>query len=333
MLVKKLVNRISCILAAVAVLAFAAPNPSAAQETPIVLKGLTPWVMSYYWSEPFAMFQKMVNKRFKGKVLVSYLGSNEVVPTFEQFEALRNGVIDVALVAASYYTGQVPEASALLYSKVSPSELRKNGYYDLMREVHLEKGGVIYLANVSGGVGKAFRMFTNEKLDKPDFTGLKFRVTPVYIELVKALGGTPIVMPPSEIYTALERGVVDGYGWSYGGIEDFGWEEVTKYVIDHPFYTANISIAINADVWNKLPQDVRDGLEEVAIELEAKAEKWMDNYIAKEDILLRGLGVEFIKFSPAEGEKFVRTAYEEGWKAYTAKHPEFAAKIRPLSGE
>ena len=58
MLVKKLVKRISCILAAVAVLAFAAPSPSAAQEEPIVLKGLTPWVTSYYWSEPFAMFQK-----------------------------------------------------------------------------------------------------------------------------------------------------------------------------------------------------------------------------------------------------------------------------------
>jgi TRAP-type C4-dicarboxylate transport system substrate-binding protein len=333
MLVKKLFKRISCILATVAVLAVTAPNPGAADEKPIVLKGLTPWTMSYYWSEPFAMFQKMVNKRLKGKVLVTYLGSNEVVPTFEQFEALRNGVIDVALVAASYYTGQVPEASALLYTNVSPTELRKNGYYDLMRKVHLEKGNVIYLANVSGGVGKAFRMFTSKKVDKPDFSGLKFRVTPVYVELVKTLGGTPIVMPPSEVYTALERGVVDGYGWSYGGITDFGWEEVTKYVIDYPFYTANISICVNADVWNKLPQDVRDGLEEVAAELEAKAEKWMDDYIAKEDILLKGLGVKFIKFSPADGERFVRTAYEEGWKAYTAKHPDFAAKIRPLSGE
>jgi len=333
MLVKKLVKRISCILAAVAVLAFAAPNPGAAQDKPIVLKGLTPWVTSYYWSAPFVMFQKMVNKRLKGKLIVSNLGSNEVVPSFEQFEALRNGVIDVALVAASYYTGQVPEASALLYSRISPGEMRKNGYYDLMREVHLKKGGVIYLANVSGGVGKAFRMFTNKKLTKPDFTGLKMRVSPVYTELVKALGGTPIVMPPSELYTALERGVVDGYGWSYGGIADFGWDEVTKYVIDHPFFAANISICINADVWNKLPQDVRDGLEEVAIELEAKAEKWMDGFNAKEDILLKGLGLEFIKFSPAEGKKFIRTAYEEGWKAYTAKNSAFAAKLRPLSGK
>ena len=212
MLVKKLVKRISCILTAVAVLAFAAPNPGAAQDKPIVLKGLTPWVTSYYWSAPFAMFQKMVNKRLKGKLIVSYLGSNEVVPTFEQFEALRNGVIDVALVAASYYTGQVPEASALLYSRISPGEMRKNGYYDLMREVHLKRGGVVYLANVSGGVGKAFRMFTNKKLTKPDFTGLKMRVSPVYTELVKTLGGTPIVITDAggarEVVTSPEAGVI-----------------------------------------------------------------------------------------------------------------------------
>ena len=128
MLVRNLVKRISCVLAAVAVLAFAAPNPSAAQDKPIVLKGLTPWVTSYYWSAPFVMFQKMVNKRLKGKLIVSNLGSNEVVPSFEQFEALRNGVIDVALVAASYYTGQVPEASALLYSRISPGEMESETF-------------------------------------------------------------------------------------------------------------------------------------------------------------------------------------------------------------
>lgn len=331
MSVKALARRVAYALATALVFALVQSNALLAQDKPIVLKGITPWVMSYYWSEPFAMFQKMVNERLKGRVLVSYLGGNEVVPTFEQFEALRNGVVDVALVAASYYTGQVPEASALLYAEISPTVLRKNGYYDLMRDVHLKKGNVVYLSNVSGGVGKAFRMFTNVKLTKPDFSGLKIRVTPVYVELVKALGGTPINMAPPEVYTALERGVVNGYGWSYGGITDFGWHEVTKYVIDHPFYAANISISFNADAWNKLPEDVRKTLEEIGVELEGKAEKWMDSYIAKEDALLKGLGLQFIDFGPDEGKRFVRTAYEEGWKAYTAKHPEFAAKIRPLS--
>lgn len=305
--------------------------PTAAADDPIVLRGITPWVSAYYWTEPFLRFQKLVNSRLKGKVTVSYLGANEVVPPFEQFEALRNGVVDVILGAASYYTGQVPEASAVLYTRLPPTELRKNGYYDLMRQVHLDKGNVVYLANVGGGVDKAFRIFVNKEMDKPDFGGMKIRVTPVYVELVKALGGSPIVMKPSEVYTAMERGVVDGYGWSYGGITDFGWHEVTKYVIDQPFFSANTSILINADVWNGLPQDVRDELEKIGQDLEAWADTFMDKQNAKEDSLLKGLGLGFIKFSDADSQRFMKLAYEEGWKAYMAANPEFGAKLRPLS--
>ena len=245
--------------AAIAAIGFASgADPVAAQDKVITLRGITPWALSYYWSEPFPMFQKMVNERLKGKVILSFLGADEVVPPFEQFEALRNGVVDVILGASSYYTGQVPEALGVLYTKLPPSKLRQNGYYDLMRKLHLEKGNVVYLANVGGSPGTAFRLFTKTKIEKPDLSGLKIRVTPVYIELVKALGGTPIAMKPSEVYTALERGVVDGYGWSYGGITDFAWHEVTKFVIDHAFYSANTSILFNKNAWDKQPADVKN---------------------------------------------------------------------------
>lgn len=318
------------LVVAVGLIAFGFAGVARAQDK-IVLRGITPWDLSYYWCAPFSMFQKMVNQRFKGRVTVSYLGANEVVPSFEQFEALRNGVVDVILGAASYYTGQIPEASAVLYTKLPPAALRKNGYYDLMRKIHLEKGNVVYLANTGGAPGTAFRLFSNVKLDKPDFAGQKIRVTPVYVELVKALHGTPITMPPSEVYTALERGVVNGYGWSYGGITDFGWHTVTKYVIDHPFYSANTSILINADAWRRLPQDVRDGLEEIGKELEVRANDAMVKHNAKEDDLLRGVGLKFIRFSASDAEHYIATAYEAGWKAYIAKHPTLGPKLKALS--
>ena len=50
------------------------------------------------------------------------------------------------------------------------------------------------------------------------------------------LGANVVTTPPGEVYTALERGVVDGYGWPILGIFDLGWQEKTKYRVDPGFY-------------------------------------------------------------------------------------------------
>ena len=146
----------------------------------IELKGLTPWTKDYASSQPFFMFQKLVEERLGDKLKITYLGGPEVTPQFEQFEALRNGVVDVILGAAAYYTAQVPEASAMLLARKSPQEQRESGYYDLMRQIHSEKGDVIYLSNLTGVPNVGFRLYLNRKIEKPNLEGLKIRVSPVY---------------------------------------------------------------------------------------------------------------------------------------------------------
>ncbi len=313
-----------------AIVALSATVSSAEAQTR-VLKAISPWPAAYYWVEPLLEFQRRANERLEGKLRIDYLGHSDIIPTFEQFEGLRNGVVDIILGATSYYTGQVPEATAVLYSKLQPTELRANGFYDYMRDIHREKANVVYLANTGGGVGKAFRMYLNKEVTTPDFSGLKLRVSPVYVELVKALGGTPVVMKPGEIYTALERGVVDGYGWSYGGISDFGWQEVTKYAIDHGFYTVNTAVLFNGDVWDSLDADVQAVLEEVALEVETWAESYMDAENEADNETLKEAGVEFIYFSDEDRDRYVETAYEAAWAAFIAEHPEAGPKLRDLA--
>ena len=325
------IDKTRVIIMAAMVLVMMATFAPTLKAVEIELKGITPWPQAYYWSTPFFKFQQMVDERLAGRLSIKYLGGKEVIPTFEQFEGLRNGVVDVILGATSYYTGQVPEATAILYTKLSPSELRKNGFYDLMRELHMEKGNVVYLANVGGGVNKAFRMYSNKKLTKPDFSGMKIRVSPVYVELVKALGGTPVILKPSEIHSAMERGVVDGYGWSYGGISDFGWQEVTKYAIDHAFYSANTSILINGDVWKKLPADVRAELESIGKDLEKWADGFMDEANAKDNAKLLAAGVEMITFSDADAKSYIDTAYSSAWAKFLENHPDVGPKIKALT--
>ena len=97
-----------------------------------------------------------------------------------------------------------------------------------------------------------FHLYLNKRIDKPDLTGLKIRVTPVYREFFTALGATVMQTAPGEVYTALERGVVDGYGWPIGGIFDNNWHERTKYRVEPGFYDVEVSLLVNLDVWKRL---------------------------------------------------------------------------------
>lgn len=315
----------SGIVAAIA--ALAASGAVFAQQQ-ITLRGITPWTADYDLSKGFFTFQQLVNEKLKGKVQVNYVGGPEVVAPNQQFQALKNGVVDVLLGAAAYYRTEVPMAWAVQFVEKTPPELRKTGWFDVMRKIHLDQGGVIYLANTAAG-GGAFRIYMAKKIDKPDFKGLKIRVSPVYTPLVTALGGAPISMAPGEIFTGLERKVVDGYGWTYTGIDTLGLHEISKFVIDHPFYSLDTVILVNKGVWDKLSPDIQKSLEEIAAETERRHAAYMQASLKKEDEKLKKLGIQFIKFSPADAERYVRTAYDAGWKDFAEKN---AASIKANPG-
>jgi TRAP-type C4-dicarboxylate transport system substrate-binding protein len=318
---KRIATTIAAAIAALAASAVLA-------QQPITLRGITPWTPDYDLSKGFFTFQQLVNEKLKGKVTVNYVGGPEVTAPNQQFQALKNGVVDVLLGAAAYYRTEVPMAWAVQFVEKTPPELRKSGWYDVMKKIHLDQGGVIYLANTAAG-GGAFRIYMAKKIDKPDLKGMKIRVSPVYTPLVSALGGAPISMAPGEIFTGLERKVVDGFGWTYTGIDTLGLHEVSKFVIDHPFYSLDTVILVNKGVWDKLSPDIQKALNEVAEETERRHAAYMQASLKKEDEKLKKLGIQFIKFSPADAERYVRTAYDAGWKDFAEKN---AATIKANPG-
>src|SRR5205085_11454993 len=127
------------------------------------------------------------------------------------------------------------------------TEQRKDGTWEFINQLHSQKLNSYYLARQFHNV--PFHIYLNKKPDKLDFSGLKVRVTPVYKDIVEALGGTAITTAPGEVYTALDRGVVDGYGWPVHGIFDLNWHEKTKLRVDPGFYNAEVAIVMNLDKW------------------------------------------------------------------------------------
>src|SRR5207247_2439528 len=92
-----------------------------------------------------------------------------------------------------------------------------------------------------------FHIYLNKKIDKPDLTGLKIRITPVYREFFQSMNAQVMTTAPGEVYTALERGVIDGYGWPIHALFDLNWQEKTKYRVDPGFYNAEVALIINLD--------------------------------------------------------------------------------------
>ena len=193
----------------------------------MTLKAVTSFAEKTQFSKNFERFIDKVNADGKGKVQINYIGGPRAMPPFEVGNAVRTKVVDIANVTGAFYTNLMPEADALKLISKSAAEQRKDGTFAFIEQLHNQKLNAHYLARQFHNV--PFHIYLNKKIDKLDFTGLKIRVTPVYKDIVEALGGTTVTTAPGEVYTALERGVVDGYGWPITGIFDLGWEKVTKF--------------------------------------------------------------------------------------------------------
>src|SRR3990170_8416403 len=256
-------------LAAIAA-ALLAPVAALAQET--TLRVVSAFGENTQYVKNLEGFIRKLNADGKGSLQLNFIGGPKAMPPFEVGNAVRTGVIDIAMTTGAFYTNIMPEADALKLAQVSAPEQRKNGAYELINRIWNEKANMVYLGRVIDFT--PFHLYLTKKIDKADLTGLKLRITPVYREFFQALGATVVQTPPGEVYTALERGVVDGYGWPITGIFDLGWHEKTKYRVDPGFYNAEVSLIMNLDKWKGLNAKQRGLLTKHVIALENANDSW-----------------------------------------------------------
>jgi TRAP-type C4-dicarboxylate transport system substrate-binding protein len=318
---------IRILVAAVAAAILAQAAPAAAQE--ITLRAVSAFAEGTQFSKNFERFIEKVNKDGKGVVQINYIGGPRAVPPFEVGNAVRTKVVDMANVTGAFYTNLMPEADGFKLIGKPMSEQRKNGTWAYINELHNKKLNSHYLARQFHNV--PFHIYLNKKIDKLDFSGLKIRVTPVYRDIVQALGGTPVNTAPGEVFTALERGVVDGYGWPVSGIFDLGWDKVTKFRMDPGFYSVEVNVLVNQDVWKGLSDAQRKVLNDAALWLEGLDSENVAVNKAEVDRQTKA-GIQPITFSPAEAKKFLDQANAVAWESVIKRAPDTAPKLRELAG-
>jgi TRAP-type transport system periplasmic protein len=269
-----------------------------------------------------------INNRAKGELEIKYLGGPEAMPGFKQFEALRNGVVDMIFGCESYYGGQVSGAAYTHLTRLDPMKEREVGYYDLRREL-LAKHNVFYLGRAEFGVW--FHVFTNKAITRPQqLKGQKIRVSGTYEPFAKEIGAVPVTLPGSDVYTALERGTVDGYAWSILGNLQAGWVDVCKYILEPRIYQMNIEALMNLKTWNGLPKHLQDLILDCMIENEKKYTPVMTDIAEKEYQELQNKGMKVISFSEEDTKYYVDLAYEAGWREVIGQNPDLGPKLKEM---
>jgi TRAP-type C4-dicarboxylate transport system substrate-binding protein len=305
------------------------PALSMGAEKAVALKAVSAFPQNNKMNDAFWMLQKKVKEKSKGGLEITWGGGPEAIPTFQLVEALRNGVVEIAWTAHTFNVAQLAVAEGAKLSRITPWKEREKGVSDFFQKVYQNKLNAYFLGR--GTPGLTYNLYTTVPVKNiGDFKGMTIRVTPAYKVFVEALGAAPVTTDPGEVFTALERKMVRGYGWPSLGISDFGWDEVTKFVIEPAFYQVDVIALVHINAWNKLPKDLQDVLNASMQEVEREAYEHFAKLISQDREKIKKKGVQEIKLSGEEGEKYLQTAYEASWKEVLRKDPQLGAQLRDL---
>jgi len=276
-------------------------------------------------------YMKVLNAS-NSSVKIKYLGGQEIVPPRKAAGALKRGVFDILNSPTAYYIGTVPEGYAILASNQGPKVFRKNGAWELLQEIYAKKAGGHLLSWGNSMTSYNMYLLGEPKLDSdgvPNLKGVKMRATGTYRPLFRALGASTINIKSSELFTALQRGTVAGFGWPDVAIVQLGVHKIVKYRVIPNFYQTNTVTTVNLASWSKLTKSQQDAMTKLAISYETASVHWMEKERLAEEKVMKAAGVKDIILKPSAASKYLDIAHGEIWKELKNRS-EHADKLRKL---
>jgi TRAP-type transport system periplasmic protein len=159
-----------------------------------------------------------------------------------------------------------------------------------------------------------------------DLKGLRFRGQPNYNVIFKNYGIAGVNIAAPEVYTALERGVVQGYGWPLWGINDFGWEKLTKMRVDPGFYNVVVNILMNKPKYDSLTAAQRKVIDDAVAWFEPDSERYTADTTKAALAMHEKQGIKAVDFGPG----FRKTAEDLAWDDLKKLSPDSIGKVQAL---
>lgn len=300
---------------------------------PVMAAGPIKWKIQTYWSpveesyKAFADACKRVKVLTDGRMEITPYPGGAIVPDFEALEAVQNNIIQGMYTWSGYWTGKEPAFAPLTdmgggYRNVW--ELSGFMYYkggiDMLNELY-KPFGLYTIAVASWGVENFVSKFPIRRIE--DFKGHKFRAPHGFTaDLLTELGAGVVVLPGTEVYSALDKGVIDGMDWATVSMNyRMGFFEIAKYYIDPGVHSVGVNdLTVNLKEWNKLPKDIQEILKVNfrAMGAEKLERIYIDCVKARND--LEKLGVTAITWTPEERERLMEV-FQRIYKKWADKSP------------
>ena len=270
-------------------------------------------------------FSKRVLEATNGRLLISVSGPGEIVPPNEAFNAVQQGSVDCAFTAGTINFGKDPTFALDsvipfgMNSRQMSAWMFAGGGMQLMREFHRDYDILGFPCGNTGAQMAGW--FRKEITSVSDLKGLKFRIGGFGGVVLSKLGVVPQNIPGGDVYTALERGVLDAAEW-IGPHDDekLGFAKVAKYYYYPGFWegSSQISIYVNIKKWEALPRDIQSVIEAAAFEGHTEMQARYDalNPIALKRLIAGGTTLK----------AFPQPVLKAAWDAANETYEELSAK-------
>ncbi|PXW98699.1 tripartite ATP-independent transporter DctP family solute receptor [Sphaerotilus hippei] len=250
-------------------------------------------------------FAELVAAKTGGKFTVKPFPGGTLGPDLQTVSAMQGGTMEMTVMNASLLAGNAKEMAIFdfpfLFSNTREADAVADGPVGKKLLDKLQERGLVGLAYWDLG----FRQIHTTK--KPiaradDFNGMKMRVipTPLYVDFMKSLGASPVPMPFTETYTALEQGAIDGMTNPLLNILDGKYNEVSKHLtITNHMYTPQ-AVIVSKKFWDKLSPVEQKIMRDAAQETAVYQRKVARDEAAKVLAELKKRGMNVIELPPEE---------------------------------
>ena len=231
------------------------------------LKMITSWGGNHSGTKHIAYrYANMVAEASDGTINITAYGP-EVAPPGRQLQPAGAGVFDLIYTHGLYHTGDTTIGAALDAVNNDIDKRRSSGLWAWIDDYYSKTQNLKILAIPT--VQSGFRLLLREPMPtNGKLTGMKVRALPSWNGVVRELGAVPVVISFGELYSSVEKGVVDGLIWTSVGALNFKFHEVAPHLINPTFGSVSYLLMMNLDKWNGLESAKQKLLLEAGLQLE-----------------------------------------------------------------
>ena len=226
------------------------------------------------------------------RVKVKYYPAGTLLNVKTGLATLSSGVADLAAISGLFYPGQLPSfqvgSMPFLFSSARHATQALNEMIPSYFDEECKRNNIKLLSIFTPPI---LQLISNKPIQKADdLKGMRIRSHGSSDKMLKLLGAIPVMVSPTELYTSLQRGIIDGALYPVSAAKAFKVQEVCKHVTVADLYVSNVLLAMNLDTWNSLPGDIQKKIEKSALRSAKKAASVYDKAEAKSYAIFKKAG-------------------------------------------